>query len=229
MRTTRLPALLLTVAVGVSACSSGGSHQSTGTTRPAGPSPSSTSTSPAPSAPAANATCTPAVTSKGGAPSGGDVTPPGDIPDDVAFVPFTPASARYTVRVPEGWARTDGPGDTVTFTDKLNTIRVELVPATAAPTVQSATAADLPAIRSGATCFEGGKVTTVSRRAGPTVLITYRADSSPDPVTGKVVHDDVERYELWKAGTAAVLTLSGPQGSDNVDAWKLVTDSFQWR
>jgi hypothetical protein len=60
------------------------------------------------------------------------------------------------------------------------------------------------------------------------VLATYRADSSPDPVTGKVVHDDVERYELWRSGTTAVVTLASPKGSDNVDPWRKVTDSFTW-
>jgi len=48
-------------------------------------------------------------------------------------------------------------------------------------------------------------------------------------VTGKVVRDDVERYEFWRGGTEAVLTLSGAAGSDNVDPWRLVTDSFTWR
>jgi hypothetical protein len=68
----------------------------------------------------------------------------------------------------------------------------------------------------------------VSRAAGPAVHITYKADAAPDPVTGKVVHDDVERYEFWLAGSEAVITLSSPQGSDNVDPWRVVTDSFSW-
>ena len=54
-------------------------------------------------------------------------------------------------------------------------------------------------------------------------------DAPADPVTGKVVHDAVERYEFWRAGTEAILTLSGPVGADNVDPWRIVTDSFRWR
>jgi hypothetical protein len=61
------------------------------------------------------------------------------------------------------------------------------------------------------------------------VLVTYGADAAADPVTGKVVHDDVERYAFWKDGKEVVLTLSGPAGSDNVDPWRVVTDSFGWR
>jgi len=38
----------------------------------------------------------------------------------------------------------------------------------------------------------------------------------------------VERYEFWKNGTAVIITLSSAAGSDNVDPWKTVTDSFVW-
>ena len=87
----------------------------------------------------------------------------------------------------------------------------------------------MPAIASSATNYEAGDVTSVSRTAGDAVLITYRADGEPDPVTGKVTRLDVERYEFWKDGTEVILTLSGPEGADNVDPWKIVTDSFGWQ
>ena len=93
----------------------------------------------------------------------------------------------------------------------------------------SAQADEVPRLATTATCFRAGKVTTVTRHAGSAILVTYQADGPPDPVTGKVVRDDVERYEFWRNGTEAVLTLSGPQGADNVDPWRIVTDSFGWR
>jgi len=158
---------------------------------------------------------------------GGDVTPPGDIPDNQAFVAFIVPGGQYSIKVPEGWARTDA-GAVTSFTDKLNTIRVELRPSPGPPSVQSAQAQDVPAIAAANRCFEAPKVSTVSRRTGPAILVTYRADSAPDPVTGKVIHDDVEQYQFWKAGTEGVITLSSPQGSDNVDPWRTVTDSFAW-
>ncbi|MDT4974331.1 MAG: hypothetical protein QOG98_89, partial [Pseudonocardiales bacterium] len=58
--------------------------------------------------------------------------------------------------------------------------------------------------------------------------LTYRADSAPNPVTNKVAVEAVERYEFWRNGTEVVLTLSAPVGSDNVDPWLKVTDSFAW-
>jgi hypothetical protein len=212
------------LAVAAGACSSGGT-QATGTTSTTRP--TSTTAQAAPTS-AAGAGCGPGTTVAGSGAGGKEVNPPGDIPDNQAFVAFSPPSGGYTVKVPEGWARADGP-DGVRFTDKFNSVLIRLVPAPAAPTPASAQAGEVPAVAAAARCFELGKVTTVTRRAGPAVLVTYRADSAPDPVTGKVVRDDVERYELWRSGTEAVLTLSGPAGSDNVDPWRMVTDSFAWR
>jgi hypothetical protein len=222
-RVSRVKILMAVVAAAVviGGCSSGGTTKHTAaqapTTTAAAP---STSTTAAP-----QMTCAPS-TSAGGAGGKGDVTPPGDIPDNQAFVSFS-APGQYTIKAPEGWARTDA-GAITSFTDKLNTIRVELKPSPAPPSVQSAQAQDVPAIAAQSRCFETPKVSTAQRRAGPAVLITYRADSAPDPVTGKVIHDDVEQYQFWKPGTEAVVTLSSPQGSDNVDPWRTVTDSFAW-
>lgn len=71
-------------------------------------------------------------------------------------------------------------------------------------------------------------MTVEPRKAGSAVLITYRADSAPNSVTGKVVSQDVQRYEFFNNGKTVTLTLSAPVGSDNVDPWRTVTDSFRW-
>lgn len=157
-----------------------------------------------------------------------EVNPAGDIPDNQVFVPYSPPGGRFTVKVPEGWGRTARAG-TVSFTDKLNTISMETRPAPAAPTVASACQAELPAIRSASRRYEPGSVTQVRRAGGDVVLVTFKADAPADPVTGKVVHDAVERYEFWRGGTEAILTLAGPVGADNVDPWRIVSDSFRWR
>jgi len=175
---------------------------------------------------AAPASCAPAPGTKDA--GGKEVNPPGDIPDNQAFVAYSPPTGGYTIRIPEGWSRTEAPR-TATFTDKYNSVRVELVDAPAPPTVDSAGASTVPRLAATAPCFRPGKVSTVTRKGGTAVLITYQSDGAPDPVTGKVVRDDVERYEFWRNGTSAVITLTGAAGSDNVDPWKLVTDSFAWR
>jgi hypothetical protein len=162
--------------------------------------------------------------SGGGAPDAGGA---GDIPDNQAFVEYRPAGGEYAIKVPEGWARAES-GGTVTFTDKLNTITVALGTAGAAPDV-AAGQAELAALGPRSTGFTPGTVSVVERPGGRALLITYRADAPPDPVTGKVVNDDVERYEYWNAPSALLtVTLAGPHGADNVDPWRIVTESVRW-
>jgi hypothetical protein len=153
--------------------------------------------------------------------------PPGDIPDTTVYVAYRPASGQYQVTVPEGWARTVSPAG-VSFTDKLNTITIQTVKA-AAPTVASAHTAEVRQIQGSVHAFSLAGMGTVSRAAGTAVLIRYSADSQPDPVTGKVFRDAVERYEFYRNGTEAIVTLAGPAGADNVDPWRKVTDSFRWQ
>lgn len=161
-------------------------------------------------------------------PNAPEVNPAGDIPDDQAFVAYNPPSGGFTVSVPEGWARTDA-GSSVSFTDKLNTITIDSLPTASAPTVDSATRTEVPQIQRSARGFTLGKVSTVQRKAGDAVLITYTADGPRDEVTGKVPPNAVERYEFYRDGTEVVLTLAGPVGADNVDPWLIVTDSFGWQ
>jgi hypothetical protein len=151
----------------------------------------------------------------------------GDIPDNTAYIPVTFAAGPFTVKVPEGWARTDASGGT-TFTDNFNSVQLLATPASSAPTTQSARDAEVPSIQSSSTNFQLGKVTTVTRKGGAAVVITYKADSAPSAVTGKVRQLAVERYEFWQNGKEAIIVLSGPVGADNVDPWKTITDSFSW-
>ena len=50
--------------------------------------------------------------------------PPGDIPDNLAFVKYTNKQGGYSFTHPEGWAQT-GSGTQVRFTDKLNGVAVD--------------------------------------------------------------------------------------------------------
>ncbi len=66
-------------------------------------------------------------------PNAAEVSPAGDIPDNQAYVPYSPPGGGYKVTVPEGWPRSTQ-GAAVTFTDKLNSIRLDSGTADAAPT-----------------------------------------------------------------------------------------------
>lgn len=175
--------------------------------------------------------CSSSGSSSGQEPSGAasgapvEVNPPGDIPDDQAFVAYQ--GSGFTAKVPEGWARSTVTGGVV-FNDKYNSITLTTTRSPSAPTVDSARGSEVPDIQSHTDGYQAGKVTTTQRRSGTAVLITYRARSAVNPVTGKVAEQDVERYEFWRAGTEVILTLAAPVGSDNVDPWRTVTDSFAW-
>jgi hypothetical protein len=202
--------LLLTVGAAAAGCSSAPSSVTPpiATSSPGTP---TAGTASAPTAPAAAGTETP---------------PPGDIPDSTVYIPYRAPTGEYQVNVPEGWARTVTGGG-VSFTDKLNIISVTVVSAKA-PTLASARAIEVPEIQRAVRHFTLAGISTVKRPAGDSVLIRYSADSQPDPVTGKVYPDAVERYEFYSNGHEAIVALSGPKGADNVDPWRTVTTSFRW-
>ncbi len=66
-------------------------------------------------------------------------------------------------------------------------------------------------------------------RNKPGVKTTVTRQSAPDPVTGKSLPLMVDVYEFERGGKVAVLELSTPEGVDNVDAYRLISESFAWR
>jgi hypothetical protein len=157
-----------------------------------------------------------------------EFNPPGDIPDNAVFTDYRKAGSTVHIKVPEGWARSTS-GGTATFTDHFNSIAIETTRASSRPTVASARRTEVPALRRSVAKFAGGAVTRISRQHGPAILVTYLLDSKPDAVTGKVVRDAAQRHEFWQHGQEAILTLTGPKNADNVDPWRLVSDSLRWQ
>lgn len=153
-----------------------------------------------------------------------ETNPPGDIPDNQAFVAYQVPGSSVSVKVPEGWSKS-GSGSDTTFTDKLNSVEIAVSTASSAPTVDTVKTSDVAALKSTVANFALQQVTTVQRTAGDAVLLTYKADSRPDSVTNKVVRDAVERYTFYRSGTRVDLTLTGPENADNVDPWRTVSDS----
>lgn len=153
--------------------------------------------------------------------------PPGDIPDTIAFVPYTNDTGRYTFTHPEGWAETTR-GDTVNFTDKLNGVQASTGKATTPPTVDTARRDDVPTLASSRAAFDLKGVTAVTVPAGKGVRIVYRRNSAPDPVTGRQYRDEVERYELVSNGREVIVELYGPVGADNVDAYREMIQSLRF-
>jgi hypothetical protein len=177
------------------------------------------------SAPSVVSTAAPAVGAVD--PNAPEIVEPGDIPDNQVFVVAMAPEGTYSIKVPEGWARTEQDG-TVTFSDKYNSVSVRSKPSTVAPTVASVTDTDLNDIASDPT-FKLVSVTTVTRKAGDGVVATYEIGSVANVVTAKKALLAVERYFFTHNGITVELTLSGAKGADNVDPWKIVSDSLSWK
>ena len=149
----------------------------------------------------------------------------GDIPDNQKFLRYKNPRAGYSIKYPEGWAQ-KGSGSLVTFSDKGNGVRIAVAQG-AAPTVASATAelrkeaAKDPTLKAG---------TPQQVKVGPNqaIHVVNHVQGPVDPVTGKKPTLMVDRYLLGSKGRVATVDESSPVGVDNVDAYRLIIESFQW-
>jgi hypothetical protein len=154
--------------------------------------------------------------------------PPGDIPDNLAFIPYPNRAGAYSFTHPEGWART-GRGVHVRFTDKLNGVDVQSLVAAQPTTVASARADDVPRLSASVPAFQLRDIAAVTVPAGRGVRIVFRRNSDADPVTGKVYRDEVEEYIVFARGRVVRMDLFGPVGADNVDAYRTMLQSLKIR
>jgi hypothetical protein len=154
--------------------------------------------------------------------------PPGDIPDNLAFVRYRNSAGHYAFTHPEGWAQT-GTGTAVDFTDKLNGVSADSTAATAAPTVATARSIDVPRLRRSVPAFHLRDITAVNLPGGRGVRIVFRRNSEANPVTGKVYRDEVEEYVVFSSGRLVRMDLYGPVGADNVDAYRTMSQSLRIR
>jgi hypothetical protein len=145
----------------------------------------------------------------------------GDIPDNQVYLVYR-SPGRWSIKYPEGWARSGGPNATV-FRDKNNIVRIVLHPGTAPSTVQVRSD---PSLRQAQISSAPAAMTIKGSRA---IKVVYTTRSAPNPVTGKRVTLTVDRYYLARGGKVATIDLGTPVGVDNVDAYRLMIQSFRWR
>src|SRR5436305_7944703 len=149
----------------------------------------------------------------------------GDIPDNQNFLVYRDKRVGFSIKYPEGWAQRKS-GDGISFQDKNNLVRVA-VRKGAAPTIASVSA-DLKKLKASSPTLKPQTPKPISLKAGTAIKVTYTTTSAPNPVTGKRVVLMVDRYELAKRGRVAVIDLGTPTGVDNVDAYRLMSQSFTW-
>jgi hypothetical protein len=150
----------------------------------------------------------------------------GDIPDNQVFLSFTNQTAAYSIKYPEGWTQS-GSGRDVTFRDKNNLVHVTIARGPV-PTPQTV-AARLSALKRSQPTLTFAAPQAVRIGSSPAVEAVYTTVSAPNPVTGKRVTLVVDRYELAHSGRVAMVDLGTPKGVDNLDAYRMMIESFRWR
>jgi uncharacterized protein YceK len=173
----------------------------------------------------AAATTAPASsTTTGNSPSGlqaeATAAATGDIPDNQVFLVFKNAQAGYSLKYPEGWAQS-GNDNKVTIRDKNNIVRIDVQPA------PLPSFAKIDSDLAGTQIVGGPTKVTISGQ--PAIKVTYSTESAPNPVTGKRVTLVVDRYYLPHGSKVAIVDLGTAKGVDNVDAYRLMIESFRWK
>jgi len=154
--------------------------------------------------------------------------PPGDIPDNQAFVAYTSAIGGYGLEVPEGWARKTN-GMNVTFIEKLDGLSVDITDSSQVPSAESIRTNQAEKLKKTERALAIKSIKNVKLASGPAVHIMYESNSEPDPVTDKQVRLENDTFFYFKKGKVAELRLWAPLGADNVDQWRRISNSFRWR
>lgn len=152
--------------------------------------------------------------------------PPGDIPDSQVFVKYQ-SPLGFSVQVPEGWSRTDHTSG-VNFSDKFNKIDISVEPMTAPPSVASATRQQAAELIKRGRAVKMTSIKDVDLPTGPVIVMDYESNSEPNQITNKQLRLESNRYLFFRNGKLATLDLSAPKGADNVDQWRLISQSFRW-
>jgi len=129
------------------------------------------------------------------------------------------------MKYPEGWARR-GSGRDVTFADKNNIVHVVVEPGNAPSPGLVLT--QLDRLKTSTPSLSAGSPQRLTINGSSVVKVVYTTKSAANPVTGKRVLLVVDRYVLAHSGRRAVVDLGTPNGVDNVDAYRLIIQSFRW-
>ena len=152
-------------------------------------------------------------------------TAAGDIPDNQNFLTFQNRPAGYSISYPEGWARS-GSGDQVTFRDKSNTITIQVTQGSAA--TPGSVDKELKRQAGPDPCLSPGSAQSAAVGPNQAVKVTYTTKGAKSSLTGQRPKIMIDRYVYSKGGKVATVDLANPVGVDNVDAFRMISESFRW-
>jgi hypothetical protein len=150
----------------------------------------------------------------------------GDIPDTQVFLTYASSAGGYAMSYPEGWTQLAA-GPDVTIKDKNNLVHVSI--RNGAPPTLATVADEIARLKAATPSLTSSAPSPIQLKSGPAIKLTYQTQSAPNPVTNKRVLLIVDRYELAHNGKVATVDLGTPRGVDNVDAYKMMINSFKWR
>ena len=209
----------------VAACGGSAAATSSPSSVRALPSSADTTVAPSQSVAASPSTAASAVPSGSQAPDTGGGTTAGDVPDNAVFLTLKSGQG-FSIQYVEGWQVTTQP-DGVLIHDKDSSETVKLVNL---PTDMAAyiTSTDLPSLQSQAG-YKLIKQDAIKVGGATYQHLAYHVLSPADAVTGKQVPLTVDRYYVPGPSKLAIVSLSSPDGVDNVDAFRQMIASFRWQ
>jgi len=142
------------------------------------------------------------------------------------YLSYQDPAAGFSISYPEGWTR-QGASNQVTFSAKNNVVRIVVAKGAAATPAE--VAAELSRLKQTNPSLTYTAPQPITLKSGRAIKATYMSRSAPNPVTGKVVLLVVDRYELSHGGKRATVDLGAPKGVDNVDAYRMLINSFRWQ
>ena len=166
-----------------------------------------------------------AIPSQSQAPDTGGGTSHGDIPDNAVFLTYHGTNPAFSIQYVEGWQVSRQP-DGVVIRDKDSSETVSIV-APQADVPGYVASMDLPALQAQPP-FKLIKQDTVKVDGSSYVHLVFHLPAPPDPVTGKQVPSTIDRYYVPGPNGLAIVSLSTPDGVDNVDAFRQMIQSFRW-
>ena len=129
------------------------------------------------------------------------------------------------MKYPEGWAQQSKSG-LLTLQDKNNVVRVTV--SSAALPMTAAVDQQMKDLQAKTPSLKAGAASALTLSGAPAVKVTYTTVTAPNSVTGKTSVLTVDRYYLSHNGRLAIVDMGTPQGVDNVDAYRLMIESFTW-
>ncbi|WP_051331110.1 PsbP-related protein [Aneurinibacillus terranovensis] len=154
--------------------------------------------------------------------------PVGDIPDSQAFVNYTSNQGGYSIAVPEGWSRTENGAD-ARFVDKFDGVKTTIGTDARPFTLDNIKNNQVKDLIANGRAIKIVEIKEVTLPGGKSVVVKYNSNSDPNPVTNKQIRLENETFYFNKNGKIGSLTVWAPLGSDNVDQWKKISESWRWK